>query len=377
MEASYQLAGEKLQHNVQVLTERNKDHATMLTSHKGRYNRLRETISNIMSRYTTMETKMRHSNMELTEEYKRLTVQYNAMRNKYRQFEIASDSKFKKCWEMNERQQRQLITKLLDADRVIHQQHLGVEWIPPRDDWGIGQGDGLSECGTVAGKSTSTDTRRARFAPSKAKKVFDLIANECNFLVDDMTNDKLRNLSVGEQQVARLHAILESIGVESQDDADLLVSICYKGQDEDDEILYVDGEDVLKLLTEFAEEKENQELADVTTTLASRASSLKLGSESAHDQKERRRREERRFWKKLSQAIPDMNYRVWKVLERMLNKHYQLHQTRSSLIEETFQLHNENSELKRLMDQYLNSSANEELHVPPAHTVRVVAKSDQ
>eukprot|EP00920_Eleutheroschizon_duboscqi_P013504 GHVT01031744.1.p2 GENE.GHVT01031744.1~~GHVT01031744.1.p2 ORF type:complete len:292 (-),score=22.69 GHVT01031744.1:3551-4426(-) len=106
MEASYQLAGEKLQHNVQVLTERNKDHATMLTSHKGRYNRLRETISNIMSRYTTMETKMRHSNMELTEEYKRLTVQYNAMRNKYRQFEIASDSKFKKCWEMNERQVR-------------------------------------------------------------------------------------------------------------------------------------------------------------------------------------------------------------------------------------------------------------------------------
>lgn len=38
----------------------------------------------------------------------------------------------------------------------------------------------------------------------------------------------------------QVNAILRYIGVESQDDVDLLISLFYQGQDEDDENLYVE-----------------------------------------------------------------------------------------------------------------------------------------
>lgn len=43
--------------------------------------------------------------------------------------------------------------------------------------------------------------------------------------------------------------------VESQEDVDLLVSLFYTGQDEDDDSLYVDADDVFRILKEFIGEK--------------------------------------------------------------------------------------------------------------------------
>ena len=51
MTATYQLNKEKLDYNLQVLTERNKKHSGIQSSYKNRRNRLREALNNLMSRY--------------------------------------------------------------------------------------------------------------------------------------------------------------------------------------------------------------------------------------------------------------------------------------------------------------------------------------
>merc|ERR1712093_301055 len=160
-------------------------------------------------------------------------------------------------------------------------------------------------------------------------------------------------------------------------DVDLLVQFFFQGQDEDDETLYVDADDVLKMLKDFIQEKENLRIADVAPDKKKKNTRQQQGgSESDADRKARRRREERKFWERMGHVIPDMNFRVWKALDIFLRKYYELLQKRSKAIDSAVGVQKQNEELKQLPDQYLGSKVNEELQVPPTHVIRVVAASD-
>merc|ERR1719262_1672960 len=57
MMATYQLNKEKLEYNLQVLTERYKEHSAIKLQYKNRLQRLRETLNTLMSRYLKMDSK--------------------------------------------------------------------------------------------------------------------------------------------------------------------------------------------------------------------------------------------------------------------------------------------------------------------------------
>merc|ERR1712046_421646 len=114
----------------------------------------------------------------------------------------------------------------------------------------------------------------------------------------------------------------------------------------DDETLYADADEVLKLLKEFIVEKENLRIADVAPDKKKKQRTAAVGSESEADRKARRRREERKFWERMGHVIPDMNFRVWRALDDLLKK-------RSKAIDSAVGLQKQNEELKQLLDQYL------------------------
>merc|ERR1719265_730016 len=110
MMSTYLLNKEKLDYNLKVLQERNKEHTAIQSSYKNRLNRLRESLNPLMSRYHALDQKYKHYNMELTEEYKRLTRQFKDLQEKFHHFEQADEKKFREVWEMNEGEVRALIT---------------------------------------------------------------------------------------------------------------------------------------------------------------------------------------------------------------------------------------------------------------------------
>jgi len=383
MMSTYLLNREKLIYNLEVLQERNKEHTAIQSSYKNRLNRLRESLNNLMSRYHALDQKYKHSNMELTEEYKRLTRQFKDLQEKFHHFEQADEKKFREVWEMNEGEVRALITKVLEADRLLHEQQLGHEWLPPKEEMLLQELDTFSESGTTTGKSTALASEdmgqsvSGKYSASKVKKVLDLVKEETQFLLDLKVREQMQTLPGEQRDVLQIDAILRYIGVESQEDVDLLVSIFYHGQDEDDEALMVDADDVLQMLKDFIQEKENLRIADVAPDKKKKTQRQNnAGSESDADRKARRRREERKFWERMGHVIPDMNFRVWKALEIFLKKYYDLLQKRSKAIDSAVGLQKQNEELKQLLDQYLGSKVNEELQVPPTHVIRVVSGDD-
>merc|ERR1712232_1413118 len=332
----------------------------------------------------TLDQKYKHHNTELTEEYKRLTRQFKDLQEKFHHFEQADEKKFREVWEMNEQEVVALQKKVLQADRLLHEQQLGHEWLQPKEEQLLQELDTFSESGTNTGKTSAVESAEmgqsssGKFQPSKVKKVLDLIKEETQFLLDMKVRDQIANLPPEQKDVLQIDAILRYIGVESQEDVDLLVQTFYTGQDEYDEALMVDADDVLQLLKEFMREKENQRIADVAPDKKkSKKSTQQLGSESEADRKARRRREERKFWERMGHVIPDMNFRVWKALDAFLKKYYDLLQSRSKAIDSAVSMQKQNEELKQLLDQYLGSKVNEDLQVPPTHVIRVVSGAAQ
>merc|ERR1719487_2658006 len=241
MMSTYLLNREKLDYNLQVLQERNKEHTAIQSSYKNRLNRLRESLNNLMSRYHALDQKYKHSNMELTEEYKRLTRQFKDLQEKFHHFEQADEKKFREVWEMNEGEVRALMNKVLEADKLLHEQQLGHEWLPPKEEQLLQELDTFSESGTTTGKSTAMASEEmgqsvsGKYSASKVKKVLDLVKEETQFLLDLKVRERMMTLPPEQRDVLQIDAILRYIGVESQEDVDLLVSIFYHGQDEDAE----------------------------------------------------------------------------------------------------------------------------------------------
>eukprot|EP00933_Yihiella_yeosuensis_P039320 TRINITY_DN3329_c0_g4_i2.p1 TRINITY_DN3329_c0_g4~~TRINITY_DN3329_c0_g4_i2.p1 ORF type:complete len:667 (-),score=185.13 TRINITY_DN3329_c0_g4_i2:153-2153(-) len=378
MMSVYLLNKEKLLYNLEVLTERNQEHSAIQSSYKNRLNRLRETLNNLMSRYNTLDQKYKHQNTELTEEYKRLTRQFKDLQEKFQHFEEADEKKFREVWEMNEQEVRGLMTKVLEADRLLHEQQLGHEWLPPKEEQLLQELDTFSESGTTTGKSTAIESAEmgqsesGKYSATKVKKVLDLIKEETQFLLDSKVRDQLAaDLPPEQRDVLQLDALLRYIGVEGQEDVDLLVQVFYAGQDEDDEALMVDPDDVLQHLKDFIQEKDNLRIADVAPDKKKKTRTQQVGNESEADRKARRRREERKFWERMGHVIPDMNFRVWKALDVFLIRYYELLQKRSKAIDSAVAMQKQNEELKALLDQYLGSKVNEELQVPPTHVISV------
>merc|ERR1712232_1478490 len=179
MTSTYLLNKEKLEYNLSVLIERNNEHHAIQSSYKNRLNRLRETLNNLMTRYNTLDHKYRHDNIGLTEEYKRLTRQFKDLQEKFHHFERADEQKFREVWEMNENEVRGLISKVLEAGRLLHEQQLGHEWLPPKEEQLLQELDTFSEQGTSTGKSNTVESAEmgqsvsGKYSAAKVKKVLD------------------------------------------------------------------------------------------------------------------------------------------------------------------------------------------------------------
>ena len=160
---------------------------------------------------------------------------------------------------MNEHEVRALINKIIQADRVIHMQQLGIAWEPPTDPiFGFSEKSGQSQTGagnntsimdsskhgmsksefegdqsvvtgTQGGANTSNIQQAYDYKVSiaKIKNVFKLLINECPFLIDDKAYAESEGKPVKEQFTIQIDSIRKSLGIDNMDDVELLVLTFY------------------------------------------------------------------------------------------------------------------------------------------------------
>eukprot|EP00961_Rhodomonas_salina_P150386 2025408-Rhodomonas_salina.2 len=134
MRATYQLNTEKLEYNYRVLSERNEENSNTINQQKRKIARLVDNLSSLMAKYSKTDKHYKQENMDLTEEYRRITEQFQDLQGKYRHFQTSDAKKFDEIWAMKEGEVKKYLGTVLQADKIIHEQQLGLYWYPPNEE---------------------------------------------------------------------------------------------------------------------------------------------------------------------------------------------------------------------------------------------------
>ena len=218
MKAVYRLNEEKLEFNHKVLKEREKVNNNTINSLKTKERRNKDILRTVKEKFERQSKDFQRENIKLTDDYKKFTKQFKELQNKFKRFEKSDENRFNEIWTMNEHEVRALINKIIQADRVIHMQQLGINWEPPTDPiFGFSteksgaagasqanntsvmdsskhgmsksefEGDQSVVTGTHGGANTSAIQYQYDYKVSitKIKNVFKLLISECPFLIDD------------------------------------------------------------------------------------------------------------------------------------------------------------------------------------------------
>lgn len=94
------------------------------------------------------------------------------------------------------------------------------------------------------------------------------------------------------------------------------------------------------------------------------------GDDSEELKKERMKYLSEIYWTKLGNIISPKTFNVWKALYKGLTNYHDLLFDRKQLVDETKALYDKNTELKRLLQQYMQSDDNKALKIPPHQTIK-------
>jgi len=363
MRATYQLNQEKLDYNYRVLVERDSENTNTIKQQKKKLTRMADVLSSLKAKYAREERRYKQENQDLTEEYKRITEQFKDLQNKFQHFEVADTNRYRDVWQMNEEGITELMRKVLQADKIVHEQQLGLNWFPPSEHifQAGSQGGAAGQRATGAadgGEGEGGPISRGQMDNENIKRMLELLCNEAGFLVEGKIQKLLEPLPPDEQNLLKIDSILKVLGVEGAADVEKLLS--YFLADADNHEL-IHPNDAIKAIKAFVEEHqaERQRGGDTVKTAKREA-----GQEVT-------RREEREFWERMASIISDKTFRVWNALEKALQKYNALVSARSSTIDQVAELQQQNGELKALLNQYLSSKINEDLHVPPTQVIQL------
>ncbi|CEG45450.1 drc1_chlre ame: full=dynein regulatory complex protein 1 [Plasmopara halstedii] len=429
MRATYQLNTEKLEYNYRVLTERDMENSATLGQQKRKLARLKETLATLITKYNQTDARDRRLNAELTEEYQRLTKQYRELQRKFAHFEISGNNKFDEIWQMHEEEAIHKIEKLLDADRIIHEQQLGLTWRPPARsirDWShsVRVGDGvvlvkqledgdlsshdttksdmnLDDCGDKNDRDEYNDVSNEECAPhvmnisgAKLKYMLRMLASEAGFLVDGSVQQALNQLPDDEAEIVRADMIMRTLGVDNEMGMENLMGRFYKNprqevsmhsqgfdnnkdksppsQEDASWGLVVGPEDVIRVVKRFVEEMSNQKIS-ISPNQTLQQSSDGEGDEVKKDSKGsglkslevKAREAEKEYWLNIVNFFPDQKKRILTTLEKGLIHYNTALLRRKELIDDVTAMKTRNAELKDLLKKYMAAPINEKLIVPP------------
>ena len=288
---------------------------------------------------------------------------------------------------MNESEVRELANKVLQCDRTIYLQQLGLPWAPPED---------ATEF-KVASESHQQAEETQNEAPSvpmnRIKQVFNLLAEECYFLLEDKVLQQCEGKNEKEQFTIKVDSIRKTLGVDNMSDVELMVNIFYdhanKGEDElyesegeedrDRDLLTVEMDEVIDILFEFQHAKEAKKIAGSMKgdSVSMRSAEKSRVTETEKERKDRIRLEEQVHWEKMSKVLPESHSKTWSALEKWFQRYLGLLKERQRMVEETGVLHQQNEELKSLLNQYLQAGVNHELMVPPTQMIKLEEEDEE
>merc|ERR1712139_66119 len=144
-----------------------------------------------MNRFNELNDKYKSENNTLTDEYKRVTEQFKDLQTKFLHFQKLDAQRYRDVWDMNEKTVTELMQKVLKADKIIHEQQLGMEWAPPSDEIFQIRTDTAADLQEDGGPNPK---QLARAENKKTRLILQMLCDEAGFLVEGKVKKMLDKL---------------------------------------------------------------------------------------------------------------------------------------------------------------------------------------
>ncbi|KAL3686147.1 hypothetical protein R1sor_004169 [Riccia sorocarpa] len=222
MQAMYQLNAEKLEYNLLVLTEREHENYTMTNQQKKKLTRQRDTLSIIKGRHRELEKYYIGQNEKLAEEYNRVTKLLQDLQRKERSLQSSHAMIKKKFFYMHQQMISAIVSRLLQADKKIHEEELEWIWKSPSNTVLHRLGSQLSmQDGSKPDNSRSTtsmdlnqfQTFLQALKKERYQSFLEILNKEASFLIDLEYLKELRSVDEKVQFQVWSAAILCALGV--------------------------------------------------------------------------------------------------------------------------------------------------------------------
>jgi len=359
IQATFQLNTEKLEYNFLILFEKDIENIHVMTQLKRKQLKLQDALSNMKTRYDELNDKYKTENHTLTEDYTSVTQHFKALQTKFLHFQRLDAQRYRDVWDMNEKEVTGLMQRVLKADKIVHEQHLGLVWAPPSAEiFQLRSSDGVG-AESQEGAAAPSAKELARPENKKTRLILQLLCDEAGFLVEGKVKRLLDKIEKNERNLMKVESILEALGIDTKEGMEMLVMhFVDKSQAAEGDQRLVDPTTAVACLQDFVDEY--REMGGPT-----------VAAPGADNPSKTSRREEQQFWERMSNVISDTTFRLWSNLYEQMQKLNGTLMNRQKLIKKNGASNGQNLELRKLLSQYMSARVNDDLYIPPAQMLQL------
>nr|XP_046229944.1 dynein regulatory complex protein 1 [Scatophagus argus] len=361
---------------------------------------------NLSRKCNSQEKQFTKRNQLLCEDYKRNIQQYEGVQKKIKHFAATDSKRFEEMWLMIEGEVKQLVERALVIDSQIYTE-LGLSWErPPMPFMGhsgpirpkkqaLPNNQRVMDASVgpkleSAIESRDTEMHKERTAVQSessaeegnllmetVKKVMEMLCDEAGFLMDDQLLNLLAPLGKEEQTLVKLCSLLHSLGIEEEDFPKLvhfLIKYKHQHQREQTEDICVEFGESSDSIEEVGTNSMTSEVLDPDHVMPALKSFLEQLRRSRHTSarqlsslqrlEARDSSEDKAYWESMGNIISKDKLKLWDATEDRLTQYLSVLTDISELIPECQSLEQQNKDLRRLLQQTLNSRVTTELEVP-------------
>lgn len=231
---------EKLDYSYAVLKRREDENAIVKNQQKRRINKLQDIINGLKKNYAELEENTRLEIQKLTDQVIKAHKNILDLIEKSNHFTRINDKKYIQIWDMNAKNANELLDKILNADKVIYEQTLGIEWSPPKETLlkkedlpsyrsvmcAIEEENRLINekkliCESYKPASTIEEMNLERRLLNRIVKQ---IADRCDYLIEDRLLELLLPYTANDQLIIRLDNVFQALNIKSEKELGLLLN---------------------------------------------------------------------------------------------------------------------------------------------------------
>eukprot|EP00658_Telonema_sp_P-2_P084977 TRINITY_DN9577_c0_g1_i5.p1 TRINITY_DN9577_c0_g1~~TRINITY_DN9577_c0_g1_i5.p1 ORF type:complete len:323 (-),score=85.25 TRINITY_DN9577_c0_g1_i5:380-1348(-) len=280
------------------------------------------------------------------------------IRDRFLHFQKLDAQRYRDIWDMHEKSVTTLMQKVLKADKIVHEQQLGLEWAPPSSEiFQLRTSEAVADPNAQDGAGTSSK-QLARPENKKTRLILQMLCDEAGFLVEGKVKRMLDKIDKNERNLMKVESIIRALAIDTKEGMEMLVThFVEKAMAEGDQRL-VDPTTAVHCLQNFVDEY--REMGGPTAAAPGTDNPSKTS-----------RREEQQFWERMSNVISGKTNRLWENLYEQMQKLNSILMERQKKITGNQQLEVQNLDLRKLLSQYMSARVNDDLYIPPAQMLQL------